>query len=202
MHRCLILVFLFCQLPIAACVDLRRPSAKKPLDAAQDYRALDTQIAFEPDAEPDLEFDAEPIQETGDEPLLVEPSPIDPPYYDAEIRDTLQFSDAKAHQSQFYCPEILFHEEGKTTMYQGNGAWCVVSCDAFSTPNLGWNCYNFEDRTVKINGKLVACGSKPLPPPISGRTIFEISAGSKNYSAINWWNSIPSYQCPLPDGGI
>jgi hypothetical protein len=202
MHRRIILFFLLGQLSIGACVDLRRPTAKPSLDVAQDYQEPDARIMIEPDV---IEPDVEPVLEPRIEPIVevtVEPPPIEPPSYDAEVTDSHPFTDAETHKSTFNCPEVLFHVPGKTTIFPGTGAWCVMTCDDFTPHDFGWDCYNFEKRTLKVNGKPTACGSKPLPSPINGFTIFEVSSGNNTYSAINWWNSISKTKCSLPEGGF
>jgi hypothetical protein len=201
MYRRLILVFLLGQLPIGACVDLSRPTAKPSRDVAQDFQEQDAKMSLESDVEPDSEPGVEPIIEPIVE-ATVEPPPVDPPGYDAEVADASPFNDAETQKSSYNCPETLFHIPGKTTTYPGTGAWCVITCDDFTTNDFGWACYNLETRTLKVNGKTIACGSKTLPPSTNGFTVFEIGAGNNTYSAINWWNSIPKTKCSLPEGGF
>ena len=51
----------------------------------------------------------------------------------------------------------------------------------------GWNCSNFDGRTVMVNDVTVSCGEVPLPPQHAGYYYFEISAGSYTYAAMSMW---------------
>ncbi|HEY4156454.1 MAG TPA: hypothetical protein VGM29_00095 [Polyangiaceae bacterium] len=51
----------------------------------------------------------------------------------------------------------------------------------------GWGCSNADDRTIKINGMTMTCGTLPLPPKVSGSYYFDISAGMLAYAQIYWF---------------
>jgi hypothetical protein len=51
----------------------------------------------------------------------------------------------------------------------------------------GWNCSNFEGRTLKVNGRTVMCGELPLPDRIDGAYYFDASAGMFDYASFYWF---------------
>lgn len=56
-----------------------------------------------------------------------------------------------------------------------------------TTQNIsGWGCANFQGRTVKVNGVVVACGGA-LPPKVNGANYFDVSAGAYTWASIYWW---------------
>lgn len=61
-------------------------------------------------------------------------------------------------------------------------AFCVVTCDTI----VGWNCSNFDGRTVTVNGTQVKCGD---PIPSGATTVFQVSAGTLSYATIYWWGT-------------
>lgn len=61
---------------------------------------------------------------------------------------------------------------------------CLRTADNIS----GWQCSNFDGRTVQVNGTAVTCGG-PLPPKSSdGYYYFDVSAGLYPYASFTWWN--------------
>jgi hypothetical protein len=52
----------------------------------------------------------------------------------------------------------------------------------------GWGCSNMAERTVKVNGVVVACSKLPLPAKTAdGWYYFDISAGTVTYGALYWY---------------
>jgi hypothetical protein len=76
---------------------------------------------------------------------------------------------------------------GKTPNFGTTGAVCYRTTETFNS--LG--CSNFDGRTVKVNGVVVACGTAKatFAAPIGGYTYFDVSAGTYAYASIFWYSS-------------
>jgi len=185
-----------------------------------DSRARDTQIADtkatpsdvskdtvdppKPDARPEVA-----ILDTRPETSVVEPPPTDsavpidtkppvdtrPPVDTKPPVDTLP-PDTKTVGSE-NCPSVKVISGGDSYSPGVEGGYCVVTCDTLD----GWNCSNFDGRTLKVNGQAMKCGDLPLPAKVNGYYVFEVSAGTFSYSALYWWGT-PKATCPLPEGGL
>ena len=80
------------------------------------------------------------------------------------------------------------------------GAICLYSCDTIS----GWNCSNFAGRTLVVNGASVTCADGVNQPAVTkknGYNVFQISAGTYSFAAINWWGTAAT-SCTAPAGGL
>ncbi len=62
-----------------------------------------------------------------------------------------------------------------------------AACLRVTADIAGWNCSNFDGRTVKVNGRTVMCGELPLPDKIDGAYYFDISAGMFEYASFYWF---------------
>ena len=80
------------------------------------------------------------------------------------------------------------------------GTFCFVTCDKME---YGWGCDTFTDveRTVKVNGTMVACGATLPAQKPEGYYYFEIGAGGHTWDAIHW-SGTPATSCPTPPGGF
>jgi hypothetical protein len=67
--------------------------------------------------------------------------------------------------------------------FETTGAFC------FRTPDniIGWNCSNFDGRTLKVNNVTETCGTLPLPDKINGYYYFDASEGGFGYASIYWY---------------
>jgi endoglucanase len=72
---------------------------------------------------------------------------------------------------------------GNTGNFDTTGAFCFRTPDNIS----GWNCSNFDGRTLKVNGVVKACGDLPLPAKVNGYYYFDCTAGTYNYASIYWY---------------
>jgi len=101
------------------------------------------------------------------------------------------------------CPVVLLPLERReenttdTEHFGGITKFCVVTCDDLRTSNFGWGCYDMADRTVRVNLQEVTCSQTPLPSPIMGWNLFEVSAGKSSQPAIHWWGQRTARECSL-----
>lgn len=85
------------------------------------------------------------------------------------------------------CANPIDASMGKTPNFGTTGAVCYRTTETFNS--LG--CSNFDGRTVKVNGVVVACGTAKatFAAPIGGYTYFDVSAGTYAYASIFWYSS-------------
>ena len=138
----------------------------------------------------------EPSTPDGSVPKDTKP-PVDTVLADTliPVDTTLPPSDTKTTGSE-NCPITSVQSGGNAYGPNVLGGYCIVTCDS----PTGWGCSNFGGRTIKVNGKAMACGD-PLPAKVNGYYVFEVSPGTLNYSSIYWWGTANA-TCPLPDGGL
>jgi hypothetical protein len=70
----------------------------------------------------------------------------------------------------------------------GNFGTMAAAC--FKTKTVfsgGWNCSSTDGRTIRINGRVLACGVMPVPPQIDGYTYIETTAGTYTWAQVYWW---------------
>jgi hypothetical protein len=72
---------------------------------------------------------------------------------------------------------------GNSGGFDTAAAFCFRTADTIA----GWNCSNYDGRTLKVNNTTVACGAMPLPAKVNGYYYFDSSAGAMSYAAIYWW---------------
>jgi endoglucanase len=76
---------------------------------------------------------------------------------------------------------------GNSGNFNTAGAVCYRTKATFNS----LNCSNFDDRTIKVNGKLDPCtGTKTtFAPAIDGYNYFDVSAGKFSYASFGWYSS-------------
>ena len=72
---------------------------------------------------------------------------------------------------------------GNSGSFETAGAYCFRTADTIA----GWNCSNFDGRTLKVNGVTITCGTMPLPAKVNSYYYFDASAGSFDYASIFWY---------------
>jgi hypothetical protein len=73
---------------------------------------------------------------------------------------------------------------GNTNTFNTTGAACYRTSATIN----GWGCYNFDGRTLQVNGTTVTCGAMPLPAKWSdGYTYFAVGAGTYPWAGIYSW---------------
>ena len=74
---------------------------------------------------------------------------------------------------------------GQLSNLNAVGAACLRTMEPFNSVG----CFNFDGRTMTVNGMLTPCDGKKttFAPPIGGYSYFEISAGKYAYAGFNWY---------------
>jgi hypothetical protein len=88
----------------------------------------------------------------------------------------------------------------QSVSFNTTSEFCFVTCD--QTVN-GWGCDSFttNERTVKVNGKVVKTCGETLPAQKDGYYYFEIGPGGNTWDAIHV-NGPKATTCPTPPGGF
>jgi len=72
---------------------------------------------------------------------------------------------------------------GNTGSFNSTGAGCYRTSATIN----GWNCSNFDGRTVTVAGEPRACGQLPLTRSADGFTYFVVSAGAFPWASMATW---------------
>ena len=79
----------------------------------------------------------------------------------------------------------------------GTAAACLRTVDDFNN----WNCNGMDDRTIKLNGKVVKCG-ETVPPKVGSFYYFDITAGVNAWAGMSLFCTVQN--CgphPIPECG-
>ena len=62
-----------------------------------------------------------------------------------------------------------------------------AACYRTNVTIAGWQCSNFDGRTVTVDGAVLACGTVPSGTWTDGYVYFAISAGTYSYASFSFW---------------